>query len=140
MFARRNDRPRRAGSRGSRPRVEQVEARRLLATFTVLNVADVGPGSLRQAIIEANTAPGLDDIRFNIPGPGPFSIIPQAALPTVSDPVINDGTTQPGFAGRPVVELNGSASNFNFFASGLTINAPGSTVRGLVINSTAEGV
>jgi uncharacterized repeat protein (TIGR01451 family) len=115
--------------------VEQVEARRLLATFTVLNVADAGPNSLRQAILDANAASGLDDIRFSIPGPGPFTIIPQTALPTVSDPVIIDGTTQPGFAGRPIIELNGSASNVNFFfASGLTINAPGSTVRGLAIN------
>ena len=135
MSARRNDRPRRAGSRGCTPRVEQVEARLLLATFTVLNVADAGPDSLRQAIIDANTAPGPDDIRFNIPGPGPFSIIPQTALPGISDPVVIDGTTQPGFAGRPIIELNGSASifNFNFFGSGLTINAP-STVRGLAIN------
>ena len=132
MSARRIDRPRRAGSRGCTPRVEQVEARRLLATFTVLNVADAGPDSLRQAILDANTAPGLDEIRFNIPGPGPFSIIPQTALPTVSDPVVIDGTTQPGFAGRPVIELNGSSPNF--FGNGLTITAPGSTVRGLVIN------
>ena len=92
--------------------MEQVEARRLLATFTVLNVADAGPDSLRQAILDANTAPGPDEIRFNIPGPGPFTIIPQTALPTVSDPVVIDGTTQPGFAGRPIIELNGSSPNF----------------------------
>ncbi len=136
MSARRIDRPRRAGLRGCKPRVEQVEARRLLATFTVLNVADAGPDSLRQAIIDANTAPGLDDIRFNIPGAGPLTIIPLTALPTVSDPVVIDGTTQPGFAGRPVVELNGSSPTF--FGNGLTISAPGSTVRGLAINRFDE--
>ena len=134
MSPRRINRPRRAGSRVCIPRVEQVEARRLLATFTVLNVADAGPDSLRQAITDANTTPGPDRIRFDIPGPGPFTIIPQTSLPTISDPVAIDGTTQPGFAGRPIVELNGSASGFNFFGNGLTITASGSTVRGLVIN------
>ena len=33
-------------------------------TFTVLNLADSGPGSLRQAILEANSASGADVIRF----------------------------------------------------------------------------
>jgi hypothetical protein len=34
------------------------------ATFTVTNRTDSGPGSLRQAIINANTAPGADTIVF----------------------------------------------------------------------------
>ena len=35
---------------------EQLEGRRLMATFTVVNTNDDGSGSLRQAIVDANTA------------------------------------------------------------------------------------
>ena len=42
-----------------------------------------------------------------------------------------DATTQPGYAGKPVIELDGSlAANIN----GLTIFAGGSTVRGFAMN------
>ncbi|MEN9934086.1 MAG: hypothetical protein RLZZ387_665 [Chloroflexota bacterium] len=39
----------------------------LAATFTVTNTNDAGAGSLRQAIVDANTAPGADTIEFAIP-------------------------------------------------------------------------
>ena len=38
------------------------------ATFTVTTTADSGPGSLRQAILDANASPGADTIVFNIAG------------------------------------------------------------------------
>ena len=57
---------RRQGTRTLRPMIEFMEDRVLLATFTVTNNADSGPGSLRQAILNANTAPGTDTINFNI--------------------------------------------------------------------------
>lgn len=37
-----------------------------VATFTVTTALDAKPGSLRQAIINANASPGLDTISFNI--------------------------------------------------------------------------
>ena len=37
------------------------------ATYTVINTNDSGAGSLRQAILDANTNPGLDAIDFAIP-------------------------------------------------------------------------
>ena len=53
-----------------RPVLERVEARELLAellsTFYVQTTADSGPGSLRQAISDANQSPGLDTIDFAI--------------------------------------------------------------------------
>ena len=52
-----------------RMHVEQLEDRRLLAVFTVTNLDDGPvsgpgdlPGSLRQAIYDANTTPGADEI------------------------------------------------------------------------------
>src|SRR5207245_2771692 len=96
----------------------------------VTNTNDSGPGSLRQAILDANANAGADMIAFNISGAGAHTIIPASALPTITDPVTIDGTTQPGFSGNPLIELNGS----NAFGNGFTINAGSSTVRGLIIN------
>jgi hypothetical protein len=69
-MTRRPNGPRRPGKSRRRagllPRVEALEGRLLLATFPVLNTADSGAGSLRQAILDANTAPGADTITFAI--------------------------------------------------------------------------
>src|SRR5687767_235952 len=60
--------------RPPRPRCEALEPRTMLAVFTVTTTADAGPGSLRQAILNANaapdpaTAPRADEIRFDVPG------------------------------------------------------------------------
>ena len=40
------------------------------ATFTVTSTANSGPGTLRQAILDANASPGTDTINFNLPGGG----------------------------------------------------------------------
>src|SRR5262245_10764670 len=48
----------------SRPRLEALEDRTVPSTFAVLNNLDSGPGSLRQAVLDANTNPGADTIVF----------------------------------------------------------------------------
>ncbi len=40
-------------------RLLPLEDRTLPSAFTVTNLADAGPGSLRQAILDANAHPGL---------------------------------------------------------------------------------
>ena len=108
------------------------------ATFVVQSLADSGPGTLRQAISTANTNTGLDTITFNIVGaPPPFTILLFQTLPAITDPVVIDGTTQPGFAGRPIIEVR--ASGQIGAGPGLHILAGGSTVRGLVINQFPGG-
>ena len=108
-------------------------------SFVVTNTNDSGAGSLRQAILNANSTAGVDNITFNIPGAGPHTITPATALPTVSDPVLIDATTQPGFAGSPVIVLNGAGAGAG--VNGLTITGGFSGVRGLVIRSfTANGI
>ena len=99
------------------------------ATFTVTNANDAGAGSLRQAIQDANTSPGADTITFNIIG-GPTTITPVSPLPEIIDAITIDGSTQPGFAGTPIIEINGERAN----GEGLFITAGNSVVRGLVIN------
>src|SRR5262249_33640126 len=50
----------------------------------------------------------------------------------VTDTVTIDGGSQPGAGGAPVVELRGDLAGPD--ANGLALRAPGSTVRGLVID------
>jgi hypothetical protein len=45
--------------------VEPLENRQLFATFTVLNLNPTGPGSLDQAVLDANAAVGEDTITFD---------------------------------------------------------------------------
>jgi len=93
-------------------RLETLEARELLATYSVLNINDAGVGSLRQAIVDSNGSPGPDPIAFDIPGAGLHTISPLTPLPSITDGVTIDGTTEPDYAGTPVVELSGSQIAF----------------------------
>jgi CSLREA domain-containing protein len=106
-------------------------------TFIVTNTGDSGAGSLRNAIELANLTANIDastpdTIKFDIPGAAPHTIQLLSALPEITDPVVIDGTTEPDFVGRPIIELDGSSAGDN--VSGFTIRTGNSTVRGLVIN------
>jgi CSLREA domain-containing protein len=114
------------------------------ATFTVnatTNESDAVPGNgvcltglgkctLRAAIQEANVTTTRDTIAFAI-GTGPQRITLTAALPAITQPVIVDGSTQAGFAGVPLIEIDGSALGL---VDGIVVNGGGSTIRSLVVN------
>ena len=119
-------------------------------TFIVNSTGDVGdviPGNrvcetstpgectLRAAIMESNANPGADMINFDIPGAGSHTISPSYGFDFIFDPVTIDATTQPGFSGTPIIELEGS--NAGPDAYGIVIFAGSSTVHGLVINRFA---
>jgi hypothetical protein len=108
--------------------------------FRVTNTNDNGPGSLRQAINDANNLPGKDAIIFDIPGSAPHTIQPLSGLPWITDPVILDGATQPGadcsyWPPTLMVELDGSLASG---ASGIVVTAGNTHVRGLVINRFSD--
>jgi hypothetical protein len=109
--------------------------------FVVTSDTDDGAGSLRQAILGANAAAGADDIVFNTGG-GPVTIRPLTPLPQITDVTVIDGTTQLGYAGSPLVELDGSQVFDSLGAAdGLDVMADSSTVRGIIINRfTGVGV
>jgi parallel beta-helix repeat protein len=118
--------------------LEPLEDRWVPSILSVNTTADSGAGSLRQAILDANQLPGLDRIAFNI-GTGVQRIALLSALPAITDPVVIDGTTQPGFAGSALIVLNGA--NTSGGTDGLDITAGGSTIRGLVVRSfPASGI
>jgi len=102
------------------------------ATYTVINTADAGVGSLRWAINQANGNAGADTIDFGI-GSGAKTIALVSALPPIAQAVTIDATTQPGFAGTPLIEING-AGIVAAGASGITVSANSVVIKGLVIN------
>src|SRR6185503_14862801 len=102
------------------------------STQVVSNGNDNGTGSLRQAIDNSNLNPGsTNTITFAI-GNGPATVALVTRLPNITVPVVFDATTQPGFAGVPLVTLDGSGTAAG---NGLTFTSSGSTVRGLAIRN-----
>jgi hypothetical protein len=101
----------------------------------VTNVNDSGGGSLRQAILDANGNAGPDTIDFNIPGTGPFQMLPSSILPPLAGGTTLDATTQPGYAGTPLIEI----STFN--GAGLRMTGTGgNTIRGVCVNDFSAGI
>ena len=104
-------------------------------TFVVTNTDDSGPGSLRQALLDANANAGSDIITFNIAS-DLKTITLASKLPDISDPVVIDGATQPGFSGTPLIEINGGNIGFDVI---LVITAGNTTVRSLTLNHFRNG-
>jgi hypothetical protein len=115
------------------------------ATHTVTNTNDSGPGSLRQALINANN-PGPDTIAFNIPktdggyssSDGVWTITPNSLLPSLTggDTII-DGATQTTNQGDtnitgPEIKIDG----WNIGANGwvFSIESNANQILGLNIN------
>lgn len=80
----------------------------------VTNTADVGLGSLRAALYYVTDHPG-SVVTFNIPTSDPgysngvFNIHLTGMLPPLaSNGMVIDGTTQPGYSGKPLIILDGS--------------------------------
>src|SRR5215210_4167862 len=105
--------------------------------------------TLRAAIQEANQTADQDTVNFNIPGTGVKTIQVGApgygsgngVLPGISQPLIIDGYTQPGskkndaaVGTSAVLRVEITDAGTGLGGSGLYVFAPGSVVRGLVIN------
>ncbi len=116
-------------------------------TITVINTADSGPGSLRQALLDANAIPFPVPITidFNIPSGDPghvagsnggyYLIQPVSPLPTVTRPDLTiDGRSQVAFDGdtnsNPEIVLDGQDLNTG---NGLQLNSSNDVIDGLDI-------
>ena len=125
------------GSGSARLDVGALELQPTFRTFIVTSTANSGPGTLRQAIIDANATTNIfdpDKIEFNIPGPGPHVISLTSGFPTITEPIEIDGTSEPDFAGTPVIQIDGGGT----IVDGIRISAGGSTVSGLSITGFTD--
>ncbi len=112
------------------------------------STADSGPGSLRQALLDANAAPGSNVVTFGFSGTAPYIIHLLSPLPAITDPVTIDGWSQLEFRGQPVIQLDGSnaissgfaAASEGLIVAGLDIVAGNSEVRGLALNGFEVGI
>ncbi len=105
----------------------------------VTNVSDSGPGSLRQAILDANAHPNVldqpDVIRFSIPGPVPYTIALASPLPDITEGVDIDGGAPIVSSLVPWVVIDGAAISGP--ADGLRILGDGSVINRLNIRNFA---
>ncbi|HSQ76378.1 MAG TPA: hypothetical protein VLT13_12515 [Bacteroidota bacterium] len=114
--------------------------------LVVVNTLDSGPGSLRQAILDANLSTGADSISFAVPKSDPgyqaatgvWTIRPLTPLPEIiSDGTLINGLSQSAFGGDPnpmgpEIEIDGSLAGNP--ADGLRIRSFWSGVWGITIN------
>jgi hypothetical protein len=93
----------------------------------VLNTNDSGAGSLRQAILNANSNNNAGTISFAIVGTAPYVITPVTSLPSLTATGFTiDGTSQPGYNNAPLVELDNEINS----GAGLLVGN-NTTVKGL---------
>jgi parallel beta-helix repeat protein len=122
-------------------RIECLEDRLLLSgTFTVTDPGDTATGqTLRAAILAVNAPNGPNTINFDFTGSAPFVIQPVTPLPAITSTAVINAASQPGYAGLPVVMIDGSKAPAG--SVGITINGPSVLVSGLSIgNFAGEGV
>jgi hypothetical protein len=103
-----------------------LEDRTLLSTFTVVTDADNGPGTLRQALIDANGNPGHDVIDFDptlkaplLPDFNAPVIFLESALPNITDDLTITGLTTTKL--RVNLSFDAPASNIFTVQSGVTV-------------------
>jgi hypothetical protein len=106
--------------------------------ISVTSTSDSGPGSLRQALLDANDSPDENYVVFNLTGSAPYTIQLQSALPEITSPIIIDGWSQSASNSPPVIELVGSGGSNA--ADGLVITVGNSTVRGLALHGFATAI
>lgn len=98
--------------------------------------------SLREAILVANLNEGPDRISFRI-GEGVQTIQPFSSLPALEDTTTIDATTQPGYAGMPLIVIVGPPRENPLVNSpnvGLSLRGDDSTLKGVAVDGFYIGI
>ena len=97
-------------------------------------------GTLRYAIDQANAlAPNTPvTIDFSI-GTGQQTISLLQPLPTLANPITIDGTTQPGYAGKPLIQVDGTQAGAGAIGFSLDDDSHNSTIKALEITDFSGG-
>jgi hypothetical protein len=135
---------RRRQERRGRPRLELLEGRTLLTAYSVNSNGDSATGTgtsgtMRYVLTQLDQNGGTSNsISFNLPS-NELTITPGSALPSITAPVVIDGSTQPNGGSATPVELDGK--NAGSSTSGLTIAASNCTIKGLaIVNFSDQGI
>ncbi|MBU0676703.1 MAG: hypothetical protein KJ626_01175 [Verrucomicrobia bacterium] len=105
------------------------------ATFYVENNNDSGAGSLRQAIVDANSAAGADTVEFHLE-PHEFTITITGHTMNVLGELHIDGKTATNYTGTPLINLVGD----NPLAHGVYVTTGPATIEALRITGFDRGV
>lgn len=108
--------------------------------FKVTNTNENSLGSLKYAILNANTCKGLDTITFNLPDKI-NEIKVSTVLPPVIEDCVIDGTSQPNFdypqnekVYRPGVRIISNLPSATYSKHGILLGKSRYTIKGLEIN------
>jgi uncharacterized repeat protein (TIGR01451 family) len=127
----------------SRPTLERIEDRILLTTFVVTSSTDsaqatAGDGSLRGEILASNASttalPNVID--FSLPS-GLQTIALAAQLPTITEPLLIDGSSANGFFNAPLIQISGKTIPAGQPADGFDIDSSNVEIQDPIIDGLA---
>src|SRR5262245_4819362 len=103
------------------PRLEALEGRTVPSTFLVENLADSGPGSLRQAVQGANAQPGADWIFFAGQAHGTITLSGGHLVVTDDLEIRGPGAELVAVSGKDASRVFAISRGVTAFLAGLTI-------------------
>ena len=102
--------------------MEMLEDRLVLSTFLVESTADAGPGSLRQAVLDANASPGADEIAFDVSLTGQTIVLGGVKL------AVSDHLSITGLGADKLTISGNNASRVFSINAGVTVDISGVTI------------
>ena len=121
--------------------------------YSVTSSASSGPGSLNDAVFQANYNGGdVNFINFNIPSDGGVVEIILSQTLYMARLMILNGFSQPGYQGSPLIRINangmasgialvGNVAGVPPFSDGRTATSSGSTIQGFqIVNYSSNAI
>lgn len=113
------------------------------ATFEVTNLSDSGPGSLRQAVLDANAAPGADEVAFQAGLAGTI-VLTAGEIVITGDLVVQgpgaDALTVSGNGDSRIFRIDGASGSIAVTISGLRLTEGNSLYFGGAILAGGDSV